>query len=194
MDAREQADREKRVQALLVEPLFRRGFGRPTTVNAAGFEAMVDDLRQRLAYMTDQNLAALEEVVAANPGGPNKDRFPIANVILSHAAQIQAPGDDASPLMRAVFAHALGLDAITGGWAPELLAWLRKHRRFPTDYAVRDIRDQAASNARQMAIFDERLARGETLRDSEEAWRAGRKAALAKCNRIRELGLKGSGA
>lgn len=191
MDATEQAKREKRVDELLVRPLLRRGLGRPTTVNAAMFDVMVSDLKQRLAYMTDQNLAALEEVVAATPGGPQRDRFPIANTILEQAALIQPPGDDASPLMRAVFAAPLGLDAITGGWAPELLEWLRKNRKWPGGYSVTRVKEDGAQAARQLTLFEERLARGGELSRAEEFWRAARRTALAKCEDIRELGRKG---
>jgi len=116
MDSTEQASGEKRVREVLVEPLLCRGLAKPSSLTKDQFEAMIDDLCKRLAYMTGESLAALEEVVASNPGGKDKDRLPIANAILGWAAQIQPPGDDASPLIRAVFANALGADALAGGW------------------------------------------------------------------------------
>ncbi|MBL3598085.1 hypothetical protein JMM63_21485, partial [Rhodovulum sulfidophilum] len=79
MDAREQAEGEKRVRDLLVEPLLRRGLVKPGAMTKAQFEEMLADLAKRLAYMSGPNLAALEEMAAAQPGGKDRDRFPIAN-------------------------------------------------------------------------------------------------------------------
>ena len=44
-------------------------------------------------------------------------------------------GEVKEMLIRAVFAAALGQDALTGGWAPELLAEVRKVRRWPGAFA-----------------------------------------------------------
>ena len=111
-----------RVRARLVGPLLRRGLAKPASLTNEAFATMCDDLCQRLAYMSMANLAALEEVAADQPSGKQADRFPIAQKLLKLAADIQPPDDSASPLIRAVFAAALGRDAIAGGWAPELLA------------------------------------------------------------------------
>jgi len=187
METAEQAEGEKQVRRVLVEPLERRGLARPTSLTKAAYDAMVDDLCQRLAYMSAGNLAALEEQAAAHPGGKDKDRVPIANNLLKWAAEIQPPGDDASPLIRAVFAHGLGQDALMGGWAPELLGDLKKNRRWPGGFAIKGIRERADEPVRQMAKLDERLARGATLTEQENQWRQRRMAALDRCRRIAEM-------
>lgn len=187
MDAQEQAEGEKRVQAVLIDGLLRRGLVKPGHVTAAQFADMLEGLRAKLAYMTAENLAALEEAVAAMPAGKARDRFPIANVILDQAAQIQPPGDDASPLIRAVFAHELGLSAIAEGWAPELLREVRKVRKWPGPYQVRSIREAAQDALRRMALLDERLAYGGELTGEDADWRRRRLAALDRCRSIRAL-------
>jgi len=187
MDSAQQADGEKRVRQVLVDPLLRRGLAKPAALSKAQFAEMVEDLCARLAYMTDGNLAALQEQVAASPGGKDKDRLPIANRILEWAALIQPPGDDASPLIRAVFANPLGLDALAGGWAPELLADLRKSRRWPGAFAVKSIKEHAADPVRQMRVFDDVLARGGALEPAQEQWRSRRLAILHRCRQIAEL-------
>ncbi len=194
MDSAEQAEGEKRVKGVLIDPLMRRGLAKPTSLTKAQFGDMVEDLCARLAYMTDANLMALEEQVAANAGGKDKDRFPIGQRILEWAAQIQPPGDDASPLIRAVFANRLGLDALAGGWAPELLVELRVSRRWPGSWAVKSIKDKADSAIRQMRDLDAKLARGDLLAPAEDQWRSRRLATIAKCQRIADLGQGSGGA
>lgn len=194
MDSAEQAAGEKRVKSVLIEPLLRRGLAKPTSLTRAQFDDMVQDLCARLAYMTDGNLMALEEQAAANAGGKERDRFPIGQRILEWAGHIQPPGDDASPLIRAVFANQLGLDALADGWAPELLAELRGSRRWPGAWQVKSIKDKADSAIRQMRDLDARLARGAALDHAEDLWRSRRLEAVAKCRRIADAGQGNGGA
>ncbi|WP_028716896.1 hypothetical protein [Paracoccus sp. J39] len=186
MNGEEQAQGEKRVMRLLVEPLKKRGLAKPTTLTVAGFDEMVRDMCARLAYMSEASLMALEEQVAANPGGKDRDRFPISNLILSWAADIQPPGDGASPLIRAVFAHACGQTALAEGWAPELLAELRKTRRWPGGWTLKTVRDAAASAVRRLQDLDARLAREGEIGPADREWRDQRLAAIQRCREIAE--------
>lgn len=193
MDSAKQAEGEKRVKQVLVDPLLRRGLAKPTSLTKAQFGDMVDDLCARLAYMSDTNLMALEEQVASNAAGKEKDRIPIGQRILEWAAQIQPPGDDASPLIRAVFANQVGLDALLGGWAPELLSDLRISRRWPSAWAIKTIKEKAEGAIRQMRDLDTKLARGRDLDPPEEQWRSRRLSIIAKCQSIAELGKNDGG-
>ena len=184
MDSSEQAAGEKRVRVALIDPLLNLGLGKPSTVTAKQFDDMVSNLCQRLAYMSDLNLSALAEVVAANPGGKDQDRFPIANKILAWAGNIQSPSDSASPLIRAVFSHDLGRSAIRDGWGPELLVWLRRNRSWPRNYDITQIRDLAAQNAHRIASMDDRVARGRDVAKADLDWAAARQATLDKCVEI----------
>jgi hypothetical protein len=188
MDSTQQADGEKRVDMILIKPLQRRGLAKPGSLTKGQFDEMVKDLCARLAYMSEPNLMALEEQAASNPGGKDRDRFPIANRILEWAGQIQPPSDEASPLIRAVFAAQLGADALVGGWAPELLAELKKMRRWPNAYAVSQIKQHAADSESRLTRCDESLARGDVLSPDVASWRARRLAALQKCRDIAAMG------
>jgi len=188
MDSAAQADGEKRVKRLLIEPLQRRGLAKPTTLTKAGFDDMVKDLCARLAYMSDLNLQALEDQCAGNAGGKGKDRFPIANHILDWAGQIQSPESDASPLVRAVFSQALGLDALAQGWAPELLGELKQSRRWPNAFVVGRIRDRADTAIRQMRSVEDRLSRGHDVPANEAEWRNRRLSVIRRCQAIADLG------
>jgi len=187
MDRTGQATGERRVRTLLIEPLVRRGFARPASVTKAQFEAMLDEVCAKLAYMTPENLAALEEVVAANPAGRDRDRMPIGNRIIEMAGQIQPPGDDASPLIRAVFAHGVGRDAISEGWAPELLAHLRRNRVWPGAFALTQVKATAGSAMRRMDDLERIIMRGGALTPDENDWRQRRVAVLDRCRAIAAL-------
>lgn len=193
MDSVEQAAGEKRVMQMLIEPLMRRGLAKPASLTRAQFEDMIADLCKRLAYMTGSGLAALEEQAACNPSGKGRDRMPIGNDILGWAGKIEPPGDDASPFMRKLFAHQIGLDALAGGWAPELLVAVRARRNWPQSFAISQMQRKGDEETRRLRLLEERLARGDVLDATQAEWRARRLADIRRCERIRELGL-GTGA
>jgi hypothetical protein len=192
MNSAEQAAGEKRVREQLVTPLLRRGLTKPASLTKDQFEDMVQDLCARLAYMSDVNLAALEEQAAASPSGKDQDRFPIANKLLEWAAVIQRPDESNSPLIRAVFAHELGKGAVRDDWAPELLVDLRKSRRWPTEFALKRILESAKGARDRQQNIERKLARAETVSVIDAGWRDKRIAAMRKCEGLVELEAKAS--
>lgn len=122
------------MQVHLIDPLVRLGLVKPSGMTVAQFDVMLDEVRGKLAYMTELNLRALAEQVSNLAGGKNKDRFPIAAKILKWASDIQPPTDDASPLLRAVFAGELGRVAMAEDFGPELLVHVRRNRVWPKDH------------------------------------------------------------
>jgi hypothetical protein len=194
MDAREQAEGEKRVRQLLIEPLLERGLSRPKGIKVADFEKIVEKtICPKLAYMTPANLSALEFQIAAHPEGKERDQMPIPNKILAMAADIQEPGDEASPLLLAVFAAQLGADAIANGWAPELRRWLKKERKWPKSNAVGLIKEEASAAHRRVQDIEARRRAGEDISKPDDFWVASREAAQQKCEQIRALALSGEG-
>ena len=187
MEAKAQAVGERRVRDHLIDPLKRMGLAKPSSLTVAQFEAMIAELCGKLAYMSALNLQALAEQVGNMPGGKDRDRFPIAAKILGWAAEIQPPADDASPLFRAIFAHALGQRALAEGWAPELLAELRRARVWPREYDLRQVQERAADTRRRITRLDEQLGRGESLSPQDQTFRQRRAAAEVKCHRIAAL-------
>lgn len=188
MDRQAQEAGEARVREVLVDGLMRRGLAPPSKLTRAQFQEMTDGLCAKLAYMTEANLAALEELVARKAGGKDRDRFPIANVILEDAAAIQPPSDTGSPLMRAIFAHEVGQAAIREGWAPELREMARKMRAWPGGYAQTQARQAADGAVRRLAEIEEAEARGEAPDAEDAAWAQARRAKIARCREIGALG------
>ncbi len=193
MRAREQKAGEKRVMDLLVRPLLERGLSKPKGFSKqVDFEAMVEkSLCPKLAYMTEINLRALEEQIAAHPEGRDRDQMPIPNKILSMAANIQEPGDEASPLLLAVFAAQLGSDALAGGWAPELRRFLKRERKWPRANEVALIKADAEVAWRRVQDIQARSGAGQTVPEVEQRWLASREAAKRKCEEIRVLARGG---
>lgn len=191
MDAKEQTAGEKRVHVHLIDPLVRLGLVKPSGMTVVQFDVMLEELRGKLAYMTELNLRALAEQVGNLAGGKNKDRFPIAAKILKWASEIQPPTDDASPLLRAVFAGELGRVAMAEDFGPELLVHVRRNRVWPKDHDMRLIRERAADVRRRIAMIEEIESRGRSPSDEDERLRAGRARAAEKCRQIVRLVSEG---
>lgn len=188
MDEAAQKAGERNVRRLLIEPLQELGLGKPTGLNNAGYEKMLEGLCQRLAYMQPEKIEALAETMAAQPGGKDKDRFPIAARVLEEAAVLDPPEASASPLMRAVFGSELGRVALAEGWAPELLREVRRTRRFPKGkFTVSQIRKQAEDSVRRMKDIQWRSDNGRALSADDVRFQDARLGAIEKCNEIRAL-------
>ena len=189
MDGAEQREGERRVKALLVDHLLGLGLTRPRGfTKQADFDAMVDKvLCPRLAYMSAPNLCALAAELAAHPAGKARDQMPIPAHILERAAVIQPPGDEASPLIRAVFAAALGADALEQGWAPELLRALKKDRKWPRADRVYQVKREGFELMARADDIRDRLADGAVVHDHEREFLAARDAAAVKCRQIHEM-------
>jgi len=186
MDRSEQIEGEKRVRAVLIEGLERLGLTRPSRLTLAQYRAMTDEICAKLAYMSEANLQALAEIAAARPGGKDRSQMPIGAQLLDWAATLQEPGTGASPLTRAVFAHETGRRAVAEGWAPELLAEVRRQRLFPKGYALARIEAAAGPAQRQARLISERQARGEAIPGPQLAWLSERRAVTAQCRAIAE--------
>jgi len=184
MEAIEQAEGEKRVQEVLIAPLLALGLAKPSMLRQAGFEVMLKELRQMLAYMSADNLVRLREEVQDRPGGKGGDRFPIALKILKWARAIQAPEAGPSPLMLEVFAHQLGRDALLNGWAPELLTYIRGDRKWPGAWSVTKIKENADDAMRRLEDIELRLSRCDEISKEDALWRDQRRAANQRCQDI----------
>jgi hypothetical protein len=196
MDAEQQAAGEKRVREHLIDPLLGLGLGKPTTLTKAAFETMLKTLAQMLAHASEADLFDLRERALQNPGGKDRDRFPLAARFLDWGRELAPPGqsgtgEDVSPLIGRVMAHPdFGGVALDKGFAPELLAWLRVERKWPGGWTMSK-RAEAADDARRR-YDDLRMKghRGDPLCQEDRQFIAKRSAAIAECRRIAEIGAK----
>lgn len=188
MDEQAQKAGERRVRLLLVEQLERLGLTRPAGMTKAKFEAMQDELCQRLAYMTPDGLGALAEDMAARGGGKDRDRFPLAQRVLERARHIEVPPADASPLIRKVFAARVGDEALREGFAPELMRWLRMNRQWPSTFVVSGLRDAARDSIRRAEDLRRAAEAFDSISAADRTWFDARQAAVARCVQARDLG------
>ena len=192
MDSKAQAEGEKRVRELLFQPLLDLGLGKPPTVSTkAQFDKMIEEVSARLAYMNDDALLGLREEIEANPGGKTGDRIPNGALILKMAAVHQPPSESASPLMRSVFAAEVGKAAVREGWAPELLENLRRNRKWPTPFVVRQIKEMADDKVRRLIKIEEAMANGYEPSEVDRKYRDQRLAVIRRCE---DLGKMDAGA
>lgn len=61
MDEKAQSEGEKRVEAVLIKPLLALGLAKPSSATIATFDAQKNELRQKLAYMSERGLIELRE-------------------------------------------------------------------------------------------------------------------------------------
>ncbi|MVO14824.1 hypothetical protein [Parasedimentitalea huanghaiensis] len=200
MNSDDQVAGEKQVQEILIEPLEGLGLGRPTTTNKEQFEKMKRTLRQGLASMSAESLTELLEWAMRHAGGPRRDRFPIGKDIMLQARsyQGQSRGSDPSPLFRDIFASPLGQEAISKGWAPELLDWLRDlpmgERKWPGKWTQTQIKDMADGPKRRLEDIEMKLSRNDDVSREDQAFRNKRRAAIQRCQDIAELAQTEGGA
>ena len=202
MDAKEQAEGEKRVRDLLIQPLEDLGLGKPTTTTKDQFTRMKRTLEMGLAWMREEHLAELLAWARNHAGGPNRDRFPIANELMKQADQYRADAGPASPspLMRNFFASAAGAAAIREGWAPEMLQWFRDlpmgERKWPGAFTVDGVKAKAYDPRRKLEDIELRLSDGRDaeVTPEEKVFRDRRLAKIRECQAIADQGNAERGA
>jgi hypothetical protein len=186
MDEKAQSEGEKRVQAVLIEPLLALGLSRPSNATKAEFEGQKRELRQKLAYMGELDLIDLRKWIEVNPGGKEGDRFPIPLKILKRAPGIKEPEIGPSPFILKIFGtHHLASEALEKGWAPELLRQVTAERgKWPGDWTCSKLRAEGIEHARRLEDIELRMSRNEQIPSDDVAFRTKRRAALRKCQDI----------
>lgn len=189
MDSKSQAEGERRVKEILFDQLHAIGLAKPSTVTNGQFAEMKKLVCAKLAYMTPENLAALSEAIQNDDAVIDRGRVPIGAKIVKLANKIQEPTADGSPLMRAVFADQVGKAALAEGWAPELLSYLRRERRWPTGYVINfELKKLGDEKLRRLTKIEEALANGFEPSGEDLRFRQLRLAAIGKCEELSNLG------
>ncbi|SIO36693.1 hypothetical protein SAMN05444722_1700 [Rhodovulum sp. ES.010] len=177
-----------RVRAWLVEPLEARGMVRRARVTLAEHEGALDRLAARLAYMTEDGLAALAEVVERHAEGKARNVWPAEVSICNWARRIEPPPASESRLVRSMLQSAAGRAAAEGGYAVELFLYLKKFGQPPIgDYGWHTIRREAEENARRRRRIAE-LAEDGAVAPSDRDWLDGYLATRARVLDIVQAG------
>lgn len=159
-----------RVQAALIDPLTEIGLRRAQGVTVEQHAAFIARLAMRLAYLDEEPLGVLREVVVRNAQGPRRDVWPSEASILSWAHALQPPPAGDSRLVVSYMRSAAGRRA----WeeAPELALALQRHLRQagrpPLEHDWRLLREQARDWSRRRGLLAERRERRGPVPEDEQ--------------------------
>ena len=180
------AEDRARVMTLLIEPVRLAGVRRARGHSVADHDAAMTRLSDRLAYMTEDNLQTLAEVLIDNaPGG----MWPGEQVVMGFAHSLQAAAPSESRIIGSWLASVEGPQAEAGGYLVELYRFLRRGGRPPLAMDVRQIKADAASNARRVELTRDRIAR-EVASAEDREWLQGYLADQQAARAIVEQGAR----
>ncbi|OQC19054.1 MAG: hypothetical protein BWX69_03066 [Planctomycetes bacterium ADurb.Bin069] len=182
----------ERVQAELIEPLVRMGMRKAGNVTAEDHAAFLGRLAERLAYLVEDQLLTLREVLGRHGQGKARDVWPSELSVLSWAHALFPPPE--SRLASSWMASVEGRRA----WDEDPLLAVALHRHLratgvPPQTRAADhwpgIRSRAAEWARRRTRIEERRDRG-PLGGEDAVWLAGLQRAL---DEVRALVFRGAG-
>ena len=148
MEGAELKEGKERVRQYLIDPLVSGGMVRKRGQKVEEHDKMLASLEARLAYMFEDRLKALAEVVERYAEGPKKNIWPAEVSITNWARRLQEPPASESRLVRSYLQSGAGEAARIGGYVVELFLYLKKYGAPPNDYSMQQIRDQADDNRR----------------------------------------------
>lgn len=172
------------VREVLIRTLQAAGLKRARGQTEAAQAAAIDHLVGQLDHMTADNLRTLADVVidhAAAPG-PQQGHWPAEVLIIAWARGLQPRPFRLSRVVTSWLASVEGPKAEAGGWLVPLYRFLRRRQVPPTVYDMGTIQEQARADARQLAIVEDRIARGACGADDRDwhlAWLTDQQAARA---------------
>ncbi|XAT57859.1 hypothetical protein GN241_11105 [Rhodobacteraceae bacterium IMCC1335] len=193
MEGAEQKEGKERVRQCLIEPLNQRGMVRKRGRSVEDHDKMLASLEARLAYMFEDRLKALAEVVERYASGPKKNIWPAEVSICNWAVLLQKPPASESRLVRSYLQSGAGDAAKSGGYLVELFFYLKKFGAPPNGYAASQIKQQAEGNQRKRASIQRDQERGRA--DARDlVWVQGYMDARRRCLDIINAKPKGAAA
>ena len=178
------AEARKRVDDLLLSRLRAAGYRKPKGLAQADFDTGQGALADRLAYLTPDNLETLAESIVDVAPLPN---FPPERWMLDLARSLQPPPPKASRLLSSWLASIEGPRAVMRGDLVQLYRHLRDKKVPPTDWERRQIAERALSDAHDVQLWRDRLARG-VISEADRAALARHEADLADALAIVDAG------
>ena len=166
MDGDEKRIGKARVQEILIERLEAAGLQRPKGLSVEKHAAAKGWMAEHLAYMSEENLLTLAEVVLDSVADR---RWPSEIVVREFARSLQPPPPTVKRLISSWLASVEGPKAEAGGYLVELYRWLVASPRPPSSWDMRTIMERAATNMRHAEIVRDRIERG-AAPDEDRAW------------------------
>lgn len=164
------AEARERVQDYLIDRCEVAGMVRPRGMSVERHQSILKGFRKRFAYMDQENLITLAELIVEQGQGKAKNVWPCEATVVALANAIQRCPPEEHRLIASWFASVEGPKARERGCEVELFDYLVKHRRPPLGaYADRQINEQAQDNGRMVSAIRGRIDRGVASAD-DRAW------------------------
>ena len=144
-------------------------------------------LTRRLAYLTDDNLRTLAEVLIEQGGGLQHDVLPGEAVILGFARGLQREPVTQRRIVTSWLASVEGPGAVAAGYEVALMRWLRTHGRPPLAYDMQQIKSTGVEQRRMVEVIEGRIARDQVT-DPDRDWLTAYLADRAEVRRIVDEG------
>lgn len=191
MEGIELKEGKERVRQCLIDPLSQKGMVRKRSRSVDDHEVMLASLEARLAYMMEDRLMALAEVVERFAEGPKKNIWPAEVSIRNWAVRLQEPPAGQSRLVRSYLQSGAGDAANTGGYLVELFFHLKKFGTPPNVYTASQIKQQAEENRRKRVAIQRDNETGRAA-PRDLAWLQGYMDARHRCLDIINAKSKGA--
>lgn len=149
------AEAKARVDVLLVTPLA--GLARKRGMSAEKHDEMLERLRVRLAYLSDQNLRGMGDLILRQAV---KGIWPDEALIKAWAYALQCPPPRECDYAISLIRSAMGRQARDEGWAVELFQVAKRLGPPPGRYIIRQLRDEAEQNRRRRVLISENIQAG----------------------------------
>lgn len=158
-----------RVRRLLIHPLLRAGMRKQTRMKEPDYADMLVRLSDKLAHLSDQNIAGLKQWITRWAAGKDRNRWPDEVAIVSKALELQAPPPRDCPYVVSVMRSRAGHRAKDLGYHVELfMAALRFGPPFGKLNLDR-LKAEAEGNRREVARVRDMIADG-TAPDERRLW------------------------
>lgn len=141
----------------------------PEQVHKAAMEMLLRDLD----HMNAENLRTLCDSVLrqATLPGPAQGHWPAAVMIIAWGNGLQLRPFRLHRLVTSWLASVEGPIAEAAGYDVQLLRFLRRHQRPPTEFDLNECKAQAREDNRLMCLITDRIARG-VVQDLDREWHA----------------------
>lgn len=172
------ANSRARVRVHLIEPLVLWGIKRPARMKVADYEAMLVRLSDGLAYMSDDNLRGLRELVARHVTGKPEVEWPAEITVRKWASRLQAKPYDQNKYVQSLMRSAMGRKARDLGYHVDLFILAMRLGPPPTRYDLTNLTKRAGEGSRERMRMRARIENGTgTVSDQKDLeWFAAREA------------------
>lgn len=160
MEGQELRDGKARVRRCLIDPLMSKGMVRKRGHTIEDHEKLLASLEARLAYMVEEKLLALADVVETYARGPLKNTWPSEVSIMNWARLLQIPPASQSRLVRSYLQSEAGRAAKVGGYLVELFRYLKHWGAPPNTFSMEKIRAEAETNKGRRARIQREVDAG----------------------------------